>query len=133
MKGLTIDLLTSLCSSVWCVCFCHVIWTCFIEARTPSHWPWKDPVGRAMSQLNLALQCTGLMRQKIDDKMEALISSCNSIKDIRAKAEAYPELQDALKNSIESTQLLVNSLFQRLKMNDKYLESFSSATGEDIR
>jgi hypothetical protein len=56
-----------------------------VAVRTPLGHSWKNPVERIMSILNLDMQCVGLMRQKMNEEMENLISGCNSLEDIHEK------------------------------------------------
>lgn len=44
-----------------------------VLARTPPGWSWKNPAERVMSQLNLALQSVGLMRERADHIQEVKI------------------------------------------------------------
>ena len=44
-----------------------------VLARTLPGWSWKNPAERVMSQLNLALQSVGLMRERADHIQEVKI------------------------------------------------------------
>ena len=54
----------------------------FIAVRTPPQHSWKNPVERIMSILNLGLQSVGLMRSKMNDQSEKLLSKCNTMNEI---------------------------------------------------
>ena len=51
---------------------------------------------------------------------------------IRAAAVAHPEVQEALKDSLEPIILLLCSLFQRLKLKDEPFSVFMSATSSEM-
>lgn len=105
---------------------------CLIAVRTPPFNSWKNPAKCIMSELNLALQAVGLMRTKMLGELEKTIEGCKNMKAIRAAAVAHPEVQEALKDSLEPVKLLVCSLFQRLKLKDKPFSVFTSATSSEM-
>ena len=55
-----------------------------------------------MSELNLALQTVGIMRQKLPTAaLEKVLVGCNSMKDIRSAAENHHGLQEEFKDSLQ--------------------------------
>ena len=55
----------------------------FVAVRTPPQHSWKNPVERIMSILNLGLQSVGLMRTKMNDQSEKLMSKVGTMNEIR--------------------------------------------------
>src|ERR1044072_1732841 len=68
----------------------------FVAVRTPPQHSWKNPVERIMSILNLGLQRVGLMRSKMNDQSEKLLSKCNTMNEIRKINEETPTLEKDL-------------------------------------
>ena len=85
-----------------------------------------------MSILNLDLQLVGLMRQKMEQKFEDLIKGCNSMKAIYKAATKEPRLKRELKQSLQLTIDLVNSIFQRQSLKDKPFNTFETVTEQEI-
>ena len=65
-----------------------------------------------MSILNLGLQSVGLMHQKMEQEFEDLIKGCNTMKTICEAATKELRLKRELKQSLQLTIDLVNSIFQ---------------------
>ena len=62
-----------------------------VAVHTPPYNLWKNPAEQVMSELNLALQAVGMMREKLATaSLEKVLESCNSMKDIRAAAKTHP-------------------------------------------
>ena len=73
-----------------------------VAVRTPPYNSWKNPAERVMSELNLALQTVGIMRQKLPTAaLEKVLVGCNSMKDIRSAAENHHGLQEEFKDSLQ--------------------------------
>ena len=54
-----------------------------------------------MSELNLALQTVGIMRQKMSSAtLEKILEGCNSMKAICSAAESHHGLQEEFKDSL---------------------------------
>ena len=64
-----------------------------------------------MSILNLGMQCVEVMRQKMSEEMEKLISEYNSLEDMREKAKTNSQLEKELLQSMEPTWNLLSNLF----------------------
>ena len=62
---------------------------------------WRNPAERVMSNLNIGLQCVGLMRQQITDQQEAHVANCNSLSLLRSAAKNYPDVVPAVLDSVE--------------------------------
>ena len=84
-----------------------------------------------MLKLNFALQAVGLMRTKMSEELEKKIEGCKNMKMIRAAIAAHPEVQEALRDSLEPVTLLVCSLFQKLKLKGEPFSVFTSATSSE--
>ena len=59
------------------------------------------------------------MRKEMPAQFEAALSSCKSVKDIRAACSNNPGLEDAIVMSIEPVKILLESLFVRLELKEK--------------
>ena len=104
-----------------------------MAVRTPPYNSWKTPAERVMSELNLALQTVGIMRQKmLSATLEKILDGCNSMKAIHSAAESHHGLQEEFKDSLQPAKVLLSALFQRLKLKDKPLNVFSPATSSEI-
>ena len=85
-----------------------------------------------MSELNLALQAVGMMREKLATAvLEKVLEGCKSMKDIRTAAKNYPALQDEFRDSVQPPIILLSSLFQRLKLKDEPFTLFQSSTSSE--
>lgn len=73
-----------------------------------------------MSIINIALQSVGLMRQKMPQDLEKLISSANSMKDIREVALSNTSLKQAFLESLEPVKCLLSGLIMKLKLKDEF-------------
>ena len=103
-----------------------------VAVRTPPGHSWKNPVERIMSILNLGLQCIGLMRAEMDEEFEEIMKYCNSMEDIRKKAEEKPELKEQLLNSLHPTIELMESVIKRLELKEEPFDTFKAASDEEI-
>ena len=84
-----------------------------VAVRTPPYNSWKNPAERVMSELNLALQTVGIMRQKMSSAtLEKILEGCNSMKAIRSAAESHHGLQEEFKDSLQPAKVLLSALFQ---------------------
>ncbi|POG73099.1 hypothetical protein GLOIN_2v1828214, partial [Rhizophagus irregularis DAOM 181602=DAOM 197198] len=103
-----------------------------IAVRTPPGHSWKNPVERIMSILNLGLQCIGLMRAEMDEEFEEIMKYCNSMDDIRNKAEEEPQLKEQLLNSLQPTLELMENLIKRLELKGEQFGTFKAAFDEEM-
>ena len=80
--------------------------------RTPPHNSWKSHAEHVKSELNLALQTVGIMRQKLPTAAhEKVLVSCNSMKDICSAAKSHHGLQEEFKDSLQPAKVLLSALF----------------------
>ena len=101
--------------------------------RTPPYNSWKNPAECVMSELNLALQTVGVMRQKMSTAtFEKVLEGCNSMKAIRSAAESHRGFQEEFKDSLQPATVLLSALFQRLKLKNKSFHIFPSSTSLEI-
>ena len=70
-----------------------------------------------MSILNLGFQSIGLMRKEADPQVEATISKCNNMKELRRAAEKTPELADAVLDSMSPVKVVISDVVRRLSLN----------------
>lgn len=104
-----------------------------VAVQTPPYNSWKNPAERVMSELNLALQAVGMMREKLATAgLEKVLEGCNSMKDIRAAAKSHPGFQDEFTDSVQPPILLLSSLFQRLKLKDEPFYLFPSSSSSEV-
>ena len=101
-------------------------------ARTAPFHSWRNPVERIMSLLNIGLQSIGLMRKQMDDEFEAAVAKCKNMKQLRAAAENNPTIKDGTLDSIAPVKVLISSVFHRLSLKEKKIESFAAATTAEI-
>ena len=105
---------------------------CLVAVRTPPHNSWRNPVERAMSLLNLAMQSVGLMRSSCGEKYEKVLRSCNSLAQIRAAAEKDPGLKTAILDAMQQPKSLLSTLFSRLKLKGTDFGLFPSAEDTEM-
>ena len=79
-----------------------------------------------MAVLNIALQGVGLMRVRISQQCECLLSSCNNMNSIRAS------LKEAIAYSLEPIHVLLDSLFVKLKIKEHPFGIFHSASSQEM-
>ncbi|GES72778.1 uncharacterized protein LOC105326236 [Rhizophagus clarus] len=103
-----------------------------VAVRTPPGHSWKNPVERIMSILNLGLQCIGLMRAEMNEGYEEIMKYCNSMEDIRNKAEEELQLKEQLLNSLHPTIELMENLIRRLELKEEPFGIFKAASDEEI-
>lgn len=98
--------------------------------RTAPCQSWRNPAERVMSNLNIGLQCVGLMRQQMTDEEEALVANCNNLSQIRSAAKKDSNVVSAVIDSIEPVKVLLSTiiLFQRLEIHGRKFSMFSAAT-----
>ena len=100
-----------------------------IAARTaPSH-SWANPVERIMSIINLGLQCVGIMRRKMGDEFEKIVSNCNTLKELRA---GCCDLKNDIEESLAPVKELLSNVLKRLQLKGKNFEMFNSASQSEI-
>lgn len=117
--------------SLLCIFIIHDL-DMLCAVRTPPYNSWKNPPERVMSILNLGLQAIGLQRKKMEEVYEAAIKSCNSLADLRKKAKDNNDLEQAIRDSVESVKILMSSIFQRLSLKDKPLKVFAACSSEQM-
>ena len=71
------------------------------------------------------------MRQSLQEKLEKAISSGGSVQEVRAEFKTHPSLKEAVTESVEPVKVLLHTLFSRLKLKDKPILSFASASDND--
>ena len=101
-----------------------------IEAvQTAPYHSRKNPCERVNCILNLGLQAVGLMRSTMAEKYKYAISSCSSV---QKQFEESPGLKEALQDCMKPVKVLAHSLFSRLKLKDKPMLSFASASDHEV-
>lgn len=102
-----------------------------VLVQTPPHHSWKNPAERVMSNLNLALQGCGMVRQKTET-LEKKLQNANNLKQIRALREKHPGIEEEVKNAIQPTKELQGSVFQRCQTKGKKFLAFEAASAEEV-
>ena len=104
----------------------------FVAVRTPPQHSWKNPVERIMSILNLGLQSVGLMRSKMNDQSEKLLSKCNTMNEIRKINEETPTLEKDLTASLQAPIHLVSDIFNRQSLKGESFKTFTAASKTEM-
>ena len=89
-----------------------------------------NPAGRVMSILNIGLQGLALERDGAG-AFEKEISSCQSMKSLRAKDELHHELRNAYLSSVESCRRLFEYCFSQLRLKGKEFKIFQPKNETD--
>lgn len=63
----------------------------------------------------------------MDKEFEALISSCNSISQIRQVSHNNIDIVPAILDCVEPVKILLASIFQRLELKGKKFRTYSAA------
>jgi hypothetical protein len=72
------------------------------------------------------------MRQNMGQEFEHLIEGCNTMETIREAATKEPRLKKELKQSLQLTIDLVNTIFQWQSLKDEPFKTFEAATEQEI-
>ena len=82
----------------------------------PQH-SWKDPAERIMSILNIGLQATGLMREKINNPaIEHKLKSAKNMRKIRQLANEIEGLEEGIKSSVLPVKQLLNNILWSIEI-----------------
>ena len=83
-----------------------------------------------MSILNIAMQAVGMMRREtsLDEKLKCT----SNLKDIRKLTEELSGFKEAYLESLKDAKQLLEKLFIKLKLKDKYFKVFQPASEHDI-
>lgn len=103
-----------------------------IAARTAPQHSWRNPVERVMSTLNLGLQCVGLARHAGDEHFESEAKDCNTMKDLRKKAEKRPQFREEALDSVAPVKAILTGIFKRLKLKEKTIHVSAAATEDEL-
>lgn len=97
------------------------------SVRTAPYHSWMNPAERVMSILNLALQGVTLQHDKMDDILEDIFKSKNTLEEICLAAEGNKQLAIQLQKSIEEVQSLLKERTIRLSLNEKSFQHYKLA------
>lgn len=97
------------------------------SVRTAPYHSWMNPAERVMSILNLALQGVSMQRNKMDDVLEDIFKSKNTLEEIRLAAEGNNQLAIQLRESIKEVQTLLKERTTRLSLNEKNFQHYKPA------
>jgi hypothetical protein len=73
-----------------------------------------------------------LQRDEMNDKLESVFKSLNTLEEIREGASQNSILKSELKTSIDKTQKFLDERTKYLKFKDNYFESSQPATDSEI-
>ncbi|XP_066914216.1 uncharacterized protein [Clytia hemisphaerica] len=102
-----------------------------IALRTAPSNSWANPVERIMSIVNIGLQGVGMMRRKMSDEFERVVSKASSVKEVR-EAVKTDELRQEMKETMAFPKELLNSQMKRLALKGKSFQVFDAASGTSI-
>ena len=98
--------------------FCALDLDKLICVRTCPYQSWQNVAECIMSTLNLALQHVSLAHTKMPDCFEQLVKGKSTLSEFRGAIKAYPELGDALRDSMSNLMITVGQRFQAMKVKD---------------
>ena len=104
-----------------------------IAARTAPGHSWANPAERIMSLLNIAYQNVALFREEMDSTHEQFLRSCNSMNDIRSKAQKEQNLKAAWLQSVDKVKETLESRTERVELKGKRFQCHSPATDEVVQ
>ena len=90
--------------------------------RSCPYQSWQNVAERIMSTLNLALQNISLARTSMPNHLEQLVKSKGTLSEIQGAIKAYPELSDALCDSMSNPMITVGQRFQAMKVKDNMVK-----------
>ena len=89
-----------------------------IAARPAAYQSFRNPVERCHAVTNLALQGIGVVRQRMEHKMELLMKKCNGNEDVRNECKDNQEFREAYRESIRGTRELIEEVIQRVSLKE---------------
>jgi hypothetical protein len=103
-----------------------------IAGRTAPGHSWANPAERIMSLLNIAYQNVALSREEMSSHNEQIVKSCNTMSDLRKKAEKEPNIKEAWTNSLSEMVGLLNSRTERIRLKGKSFLCHEPANDQEI-
>ncbi len=91
-----------------------------------------NPAERVMRLLDLGLQNCATERYSAAEPMEKILKSCNSMADIRKKAEKHDVLRDAWDASLHSVKNIIGDRFSKLVLKTQPVSNVTPVTDGDI-
>lgn len=104
-----------------------------VAGRTAPGNSWANPAERIMTLLNLAYQNCALYRDEMTSHLEQVVKSCNTMSDLRSKAERVPDLKEAWNTSIGNMTQLLNDRTQRVQLKDVPFKTPEFASDEALQ
>lgn len=74
----------------------------------------------------MGLQSVGLTRKLMEEDVEAEITKCNSIANIRKLANGKPEIIGQVADSLSPVKITLTKIIHRLQLKEKNFKTFSS-------
>ena len=99
-----------------------------VAVQTAPYNSWTNPCERLMSILNLALQGVSTRRQECG----SILSSCESMADIRKAAESKPELRTAVQECLKPVITEIEERFSRLHLKDRRFKKGEVASDDEV-
>ena len=81
-----------------------------------------NPAERVMSVLNLGLQGVALQRDEMNNELEGVFKSLNTLEEICETASQNSILKNELRISIDNTQKFLEERTNYLKLKDNHFE-----------
>ena len=72
------------------------------------------------------------MPENMTTDLEAVMGRCNNMQDVRQAAKENPCFKDTVQDSSEPVKVLLAFVFQRLKLKDQPMNSFSQASPSEM-
>jgi hypothetical protein len=104
----------------------------FVTCRTAPSQSYANLAERVNALLNLALQNVALARESMGEEYEDKIKHISSMKDMRKRADRFPQLKDKLLESVKPVMKLLDDRFGRLKLKEEPVTPHPAASQEAI-
>lgn len=85
-----------------------------------------------MSVLNLGFQCIGLARDRMPEEFEKEVEKCNNLTELRNIASRKSGISSAVQESLSPVNILLSTVFSRLKLHEDYIKSYASASSAEL-
>jgi len=103
-----------------------------VAGRTSPGHSWLNPCERIMSLINLSLQNVSLTRSECSSGMEQVLRVCNSMADVRKKAEKVDGLKDDWMQAVNPIVDILEDRMKRLALKDEPFICPKSAANEHV-
>ena len=92
------------------------------------------PVEKLNCILNLAWNGVSLCRERLEDPViEKAFHQCNSMAEVRSKAEQHPGMKEALRKRLEPSIQVLEERAKNSSLKENYFETFKTANDVEIK